>query len=166
MGADDSVDDGGASSWPVDEDDNASEVSSELEDDRGNSNSSLVMESSKEDYEETIENMQENYSDGWLLSEDDQEKVGDHWLKSLDEQRGETLNNLGIELQSQAAQHGPHVKISAITGVGLQELLELIDEKLKTQDETLKAQNVVERGFFDRKWRPSRTDDAGMAVEQ
>ncbi|KAF2283803.1 hypothetical protein GH714_015979 [Hevea brasiliensis] len=156
MGDDEPLDDG-------DEDDIASELSLGLEDDKANS--SLAVECSEGDFEETIDNIQDNYSDGWLLSGDDQENVGDHWLKSLDDQRGETLYNSGTEtkLQSQA---GPHVKISAITGVGLQELLELVDERLKTQDETLKAQNVVERGFFDRKWRPSRADDAGMAVEQ
>ncbi|KAJ9177407.1 hypothetical protein P3X46_012629 [Hevea brasiliensis] len=156
MSDDEPLDDG-------DEDDIASEISSGLEDDKANS--SLAVECSEGDFEETIDNIQDNCSDGWLLSGDDQENVGDHWLKSLDDQRGETLNNSGTEtkLQSQA---GPHVQISAITGVGLQELLELIDERLKTQDETLKAQNVVERGFFDRKWRPSHADDAGMAVEQ
>ncbi|KAJ3672816.1 hypothetical protein LUZ60_006190 [Juncus effusus] len=43
-----------------------------------------------------------------------------------------------------------HVKTSAIMGVGLQELLELIEERLEEK-------NVVQRnlGPFDRKWRPS-----------
>lgn len=61
---------------------------------------------------------------------------------------------------------GPDVKTSAVTGVGLQELLELIDEKLKAQDERAKSQHIVERGIFDRKWRPPRDNNAGIAVEQ
>ncbi|KDP32120.1 hypothetical protein JCGZ_12581 [Jatropha curcas] len=162
MGADESLD---ASSWSTDEDDNASEISSEAKDDKANISSGV--KDGEGDIEEIIDEDQGDYSDGWLLSENDQEMVNDQWLKSLDDQQGETLNDSGIEkdLQPQA-QHGPHLKISAITGVGLQELLELIDERLKTQDETLKTQNVVERGFFDRKWRPSHTDDAGVAVQQ
>ncbi|KAL9378696.1 hypothetical protein Peur_030031 [Populus x canadensis] len=119
---------------------------------------------SEGDFEETIDNEQDDYSGDWLLSGDDQEMVGDHWLKTLDEQRDEALNDVGMEkvLQCQA-QHGPHLKISAMTGVGLQELLELIDDRLKTQDEKFKEQNVVERGFFNKKWRPPRTEDAGIA---
>ena len=46
----------------------------------------------------------------------------------------------------------PDVKTSAITKVGLQELLELIDDKLKKE-------KVVERTVFDRKWRPPREQD-------
>ncbi|KAF3320473.1 GTP-binding protein [Carex littledalei] len=44
-----------------------------------------------------------------------------------------------------------HVKTSALTGAGLQELLQLIDQKLEKQ------RNVVQRSYgpFDRKWRPS-----------
>jgi hypothetical protein len=44
-----------------------------------------------------------------------------------------------------------HVKTSAVMGVGLQELLQLIDQKLEEQI------NVVQRSYgpFDRKWRPS-----------
>ena len=122
---------------------------------------------SEGDFEETIDNEQDDYSGDWLLSGDDQEMVGDHWLKTLDEQRDEALNDLGMEkvLQCQA-RHGPHLKISAMTGVGLQELLELIDDRLKTQDEKFKEQNVVERGFFNKKWRPPRTEDAGIAAAE
>lgn len=122
---------------------------------------------SEGDFEETIDNEQDDYSGDWLLSGDDQEMVGDHWLKTLDEQRDEALNDLGMEkvLQCQA-QHGPHLKISAMTGVGLQELLELIDDRLKTQDEKFKEQNVVERVFFNKKWRPPRIEDAGIAAAE
>ncbi|XP_011031330.1 PREDICTED: GTP-binding protein At3g49725, chloroplastic [Populus euphratica] len=122
---------------------------------------------SEGDFEETPDNEQDDYSGDWLLSGDDQEMVGDHWLKTLDEQRDEALNDLGMQevLQCQA-QHGPHLKISAVTGVGLQELLELIDDRLKTQDEKFKEQNVVERGFFNKKWRPPRTEDAVIAAAE
>ncbi|KAI7747194.1 hypothetical protein M8C21_029555 [Ambrosia artemisiifolia] len=51
----------------------------------------------------------------------------------------------------------PHVKTSGITRVGLQELLELIDDKLKTD-------KVVERSVFDRKWRPPQKQDTGVVV--
>jgi len=71
-----------------------------------------------------------------------------------------SVENAGAMLPS-----GPHVKTSAITGVGLQELMELIDEKLSSQDEKLKGAQVVERNLFDRKWRPSHTQDSSIAVE-
>lgn len=47
-----------------------------------------------------------------------------------------------------------HVKTSAVMGVGLQELLQLIDQKLGEQ------RNVVQRSYgpFDRKWRPSYSE--------
>jgi hypothetical protein len=52
------------------------------------------------------------------------------------------------------------VKTSAVTGTGLQELLQLIDRKLSGQE------TVVQRsdGIFDRKWRPSM--DSEKAAEQ
>ncbi|CAL4918815.1 unnamed protein product [Urochloa decumbens] len=60
-------------------------------------------------------------------------------------------------------QHVPtcHVKTSAVAGIGLQELLALIDRKLTEQ------QNIVQRSYgpFDRKWRPSSVDDE-KAAEQ
>jgi hypothetical protein len=54
------------------------------------------------------------------------------------------------------------VKTSAVTGIGLQELLTLIDTKLTEQ------QNVVQRSYgpFDRKWRPPCTMDDEKAAEQ
>ncbi|KAM0915584.1 hypothetical protein ACQ4PT_010751 [Festuca glaucescens] len=53
-----------------------------------------------------------------------------------------------------------HVKTSAVTGTGLQELLQLIDRKLSGQE------TVVQRsyGIFDRKWKPSM--DSEKAAEQ
>ncbi|KAK3146217.1 hypothetical protein QOZ80_3BG0263120 [Eleusine coracana subsp. coracana] len=54
-----------------------------------------------------------------------------------------------------------HVKTSAVTGTGLQELLGLIDKKLTEQ------QMVVQRSYgpFDRKWRPCSMDGE-KAAEQ
>lgn len=54
-------------------------------------------------------------------------------------------------------EYTPHVKTSGITRVGLQELLELIDDKLKTDE-------VVERSVFDRKWRPPQKQDTSAVV--
>ncbi|KAL6843623.1 hypothetical protein ACP4OV_026685 [Aristida adscensionis] len=55
-----------------------------------------------------------------------------------------------------------HVKTSAVTGEGLQELLALIDRKLNEQ------QNIVQRSYgpFDRKWRPSYSMDGEKVAEQ
>jgi len=55
-----------------------------------------------------------------------------------------------------------HAKTSAVTGIGLQELLALIDTKLTEQ------QNVVQRSYgpLDRKWRPSCSMDDEKAAEQ
>lgn len=54
-----------------------------------------------------------------------------------------------------------HVKTSAVTGTGLQELLELIDRKLTEQ------QTIVQRSYgpFNRKWRPCSMDGE-KAAEQ
>ncbi|XP_024185207.1 GTP-binding protein At3g49725, chloroplastic [Rosa chinensis] len=107
----------------------------------------------------------EAMDDQELDSEDNQ----DHWgeeggfsmgPKTLNDRQSEYPKDWAVEKQLQSrAPSGPHVRTSAITGVGLQELLELIDEKLKVP-------NVLEKGVFDRKWRPSRTEEAGLAVEQ
>nr|GMC67991.1 GTP-binding protein At3g49725, chloroplastic [Ipomoea batatas] len=55
----------------------------------------------------------------------------------------------------------PHVKTSALTGVGLQELLELIDERA-----TQTPQDTPDATIFNRKWRPPRTEDADIAIGQ
>ncbi|KAL8266187.1 hypothetical protein R6Q59_003531 [Mikania micrantha] len=65
---------------------------------------------------------------------------------------GETKSDLNSRLE-----FSPHVKTSGVTRVGLQELLELIDDKLKTDI-------VVERSVFDRKWRPPRKEGADVVV--
>ncbi|XP_048232306.1 GTP-binding protein At3g49725, chloroplastic [Ricinus communis] len=166
MDVDHSADDVDGSSWSGDEDgDIASEISSRIEDNKGNN--CLEAQNGEGDIEETLDSVEGEYSDGWLLSGDEQELVGDNWLKTLDDQQCKASDNPGVgkDILSQA-EHGPHVKTSAITGVGLQELLVLVDERLKTQDEMLKAQNVVGRDLFYRKWRPSRADDTEAAVGQ
>lgn len=56
------------------------------------------------------------------------------------------------------AQDVQRVETSAIMGVGLQELLSLIDEKLSTQ-------RSLEKRSFDHKWRPPYSADAEAAVE-
>ncbi|XP_071693232.1 GTP-binding protein At3g49725, chloroplastic-like [Rutidosis leptorrhynchoides] len=55
-------------------------------------------------------------------------------------------------------EYSPHIKTSAKTRVGLQELLVAIDDKLKTKEE------VVERTIVDRKWRPPQVHDTGVVV--
>ena len=131
MNADCSVGVNDGNSWSIDEDgDIESEITSGVEDVKANS--SLGAEDGEGDLEENMDGVEGDYSDGWLLSEDDQKLVGENWLKTLDVQRVKTLNDPGMEMVMQSqAQHGPYIKTSTITGVGLQELLELINERLK-----------------------------------
>ncbi|KAK8710335.1 hypothetical protein V6N13_145665 [Hibiscus sabdariffa] len=97
-------------------------------------------------------------SDGWLLSGDD--SADDYWYTRNEQQQAETCNECKVEKDAEAQPgHVPDVKVSAVTGVGLQQLLELIDEKLKVQDEQLKSEKVVGNSFINRKWRPPRTQD-------
>ncbi|KAJ0097745.1 hypothetical protein Patl1_28462 [Pistacia atlantica] len=106
-----------------------------------------------------------DYSDGWLLSEDDRDNVDEYWKSPDDQQRELTKIDLTEKDSQSQDQHAPDVKISAITGVGLQELLQIIDERLKILDNKQKATNVVERDIFHKKWRPPRTEDSSIAVE-
>ncbi|PPD86035.1 hypothetical protein GOBAR_DD17036 [Gossypium barbadense] len=115
--------------------------------------------------QQTMDDKQDDYSDGWLLSEDD--TADDYWNTLNEQQQAETSNECKVEKDSESQpQHVPHVKVSALTGVGLQELLELIDEKLKVQDDQLKSEKVVGNSYIDRKWRPPRKEDEEVAVEQ
>ncbi|KAK9284974.1 hypothetical protein L1049_024156 [Liquidambar formosana] len=160
--------DDGASSFPeAEEDDVASELSAGESVEHSDDYNDTVSELSIGNLEETMDDDQQgDISDGWLSSGDGQMTVDDQggssmgWkiLNDRQSESSEDFRMIGKDSHSQA-QHVPHVKTSAVTGVGLQELLVLIDEKLKTQ-------KVLERGSFDRKWRPPRTDDAGIAVEQ
>lgn len=107
---------------------------------------------------ETIEEKRE-YSDGWLYEEDtfvNEDEFCSPSSSAADQQIKDVV----------VGPSGPDVKVSAITGVGLQELMELIDKKLSSQEEELKPSHVVERNVFDRKWRPSWTQDSSITVEQ
>ncbi|KAA3474066.1 GTP-binding protein chloroplastic-like [Gossypium australe] len=115
--------------------------------------------------QQTMDDKQDDYSDGWLLSEDD--TADDYWNTLNEQQQAETSNECKVEKDSESQpQHVPHVKVSALTGVGLQKLLELIDEKLKVQDDQLKSEKVVENSYIGRKWRPPRKEDEEVAIEQ
>ncbi|KAL2316861.1 hypothetical protein Fmac_030737 [Flemingia macrophylla] len=140
-----------------------SEAFAETEKDYAGSISNLENEGPKEvvnhnDYEA----MQEkgDYSDGWLY-DDDMVDEGEFCSPSTvaDQQNESFKMDNGVVKDNLTGQSGPHVKTSAITGVGLQELMELIDKKLSVQDK--KSAQVVERSSYDRKWRPSRNQESG-----
>ncbi|KAJ0253720.1 GTP-binding protein [Hirschfeldia incana] len=104
--------------------------------------------------EDQIQN-QEDDSDEWLLSED--ENVSDSELWKVPE----------VAKVDAAQKSGPDVRVSALTGVGLKELMYLIDEKLNGEDEKRKSETIVERNDFQsRKWRPSFKDDEEFAAGQ
>lgn len=89
----------------------------------------------------------------------------------LDDQKMETFNEMRVKGQGldshSETEHAPHVKTSAVSGVGLQELLELIDGKLVQIDKDQESsQRVIGRSEFDRKWRPPQADKIDIAVEQ
>ncbi|KAA8546613.1 hypothetical protein F0562_002648 [Nyssa sinensis] len=164
MGADEYPDDGeddevNNCSGAEDDDMASKRLSEEQVDDYDND---IVSELSSEDLEKSMDDQQGDYSDGRLSSGNGQETLDDQgggW-ESLDDQRSELPKDRRSvkEVSYPQPQSVPHAKTSAIMGVGLQELLELIDEKLKTH-------TVVERSSFDRKWRPPRGEEAGVAVE-
>ncbi|XP_060191613.1 GTP-binding protein At3g49725, chloroplastic isoform X1 [Lycium barbarum] len=112
---------------------------------------------------EVIDDQQGNYSDEWLVSVDEQDSWVDYNGSSVGCGSAEVQqNDPSKKWEVVGSESGPHVKTSALTGVGLQELLELLDEKLKPQ-------KTVEKDIFDRKWRPPRTrteEDSRIAVEQ
>lgn len=164
MGDDEYQDDGEMNSLSREEDENLASDSVDGEPmdscgaDDADNNKGIVSELSPGD------NLGD-YSDGWLLSEDDQENVDEYW-KTPDDQQSEPTKIDLMENDSQSQdQHAADVKISAITGVGLQELLQIIDERLKILDNKQKAPNVVEGDIFHRKWRPPRAEDSSIAVE-
>ncbi|KAK1383171.1 GTP-binding protein, chloroplastic [Heracleum sosnowskyi] len=105
-----------------------------------------------------------DYTDGWLASEDVQATLSDNdgsslGCKNTDDVEESSCMTSDHGSQCQPVNAGPHVKTSALTGVGLQELLELIDERLGVQ-------NVVHRNVFNSKWRPPDADEAVAAAEQ
>ena len=90
-----------------------------------------------EDLGESMNKNHNDYSHGWLLSGDEQDNVEEEFWKAAEDQQPESTKDVCVmEKDSQSQdQHAPDVKISARTGVGLQELLEIIDERLKTLDD-------------------------------
>ncbi|KAK6151124.1 hypothetical protein DH2020_016056 [Rehmannia glutinosa] len=109
---------------------------------------------------------QDDYSDDWLSGDDEQ----DPWVgydgrsvgrENVKDQQNEFSGDWKAAAKSSQSQSEStcHVKTSAVSGVGLQELLEIIDEKLGPGP-------VVERSVFDRKWRPPCSEDNEIAVEQ
>ncbi|KAL8143363.1 LOW QUALITY PROTEIN: hypothetical protein V2J09_016395 [Rumex salicifolius] len=95
----------------------------------------------------------DDYSDGWSTSEEEQVKSSDQ-------------DGLPDDIDRFESETTPHVKTSALTGVGLQELLALVDEKLVAIEDEEKSNRIVGRGEFDRKWRPpSRVKEDDIAVE-
>lgn len=104
-----------------------------------------------------------DYTDGWLAPEDVQATLSDNDGSSLGckntndlQENSCTVSDNGSQCQPENV--GPHVKTSSLTGVGLQELLELIDERLEVQ-------KVVHRSVFNSKWRPPDADEV-VAAEQ
>lgn len=142
------------------------QLSGEDLDEYDDNDDNIVCEQSPGDPEGMMYDDQGDSSDGWLASGDGQEMWGDHDGSSLgletpdgppkDSSKDCRITNKDSQCRPESV---PHVKTSAKMGVGLQELLELIDERLKTQ-------KVVQRSPFDRKWRPPRADETGIAVEQ
>ncbi|KAF5188513.1 Gtpase hflx [Thalictrum thalictroides] len=100
----------------------------------------------------TDEDSQGEFRDNLVVNADSQR------LKTDEDSEGEVRDNLVVNADSLSQDVQP-VETSAVMGVGLQELLNLIDEKLNKQ-------NVVERSFdsFNRKWRPPRNVEADTAV--
>ncbi|GMH25191.1 hypothetical protein Nepgr_027034 [Nepenthes gracilis] len=157
---------GGGSISRVEDDDMASELSPRESEEGNNRNSNGRWLGDEE-----IEDQQSDYSDGWLAP-GDSEVCSEDWVYSsmgwaFDEQTQEPFSELmsGKDSDSQS-KPTPPVKTSAITGVGLQELLELIDEKIGAIVENRDSNRKVERFEFDRKWRPPRPRDAAMVVEK
>ncbi|KHN38377.1 GTP-binding protein, chloroplastic [Glycine soja] len=146
------------------EDDVKSEVLPEREKDRAGSISGAENEGIKEVDCEGMEE-KEDYSDGWLYDDDLVDEDEFCSPSTVADQQNESYKkDNSVVKDGSIGQSGPHVKTSAVTGVGLQELLELIDKKLSVQNK--KGARVVERSIYDRKWRPSHNQESGIAVEQ
>ncbi|XP_022945023.1 GTP-binding protein At3g49725, chloroplastic [Cucurbita moschata] len=125
-----------------------------------------VSQLSQKDLGNTIEGEESDWCEDWLAEDDDDQNP---WVdENCYSEAQEASEDQGMrkDVQPPGGQFGPHVRISAKFGVGLRELLELIDDKLKVdQDERLKTQNVLERSIFERKWRPSQMEANGAAEQ-
>ncbi|KAL8472849.1 hypothetical protein ACS0TY_029897 [Phlomoides rotata] len=94
----------------------------------------------------------------WIANEDE----ADSWVSYDDCTIGrDTVNGKPNEVSGEShLEPTGHVKTSAATGVGLQELLELIDDKLRP------CETKEERSIFNRKWRPPRSEDNEITIER
>lgn len=157
------------------EDVQASDLSEEGNNDLASEQSLLSAENdqagSSNEYElsngniEAMDEKKYDDSDDWLASEDEQNRSNNEEdsscpLKTTDDQQIQCSKDLHIS----QGQSGAHVKTSAITRVGLRVLLQLIDERLRDQDNKSKAKYVVERSIIDRKWRAPREEEIEVAV--
>ncbi|KAM7516415.1 hypothetical protein LguiA_005998 [Lonicera macranthoides] len=136
-------------------------LSEDVDDDADNT---VVSELFPADHVDTMgEEVKDDYSDGWLSAEDGPDAWDDHGSPLSVEKDGPDFQqkelSIGKISHSQTESPVPRVETSAVTGVGLQELLELIDDKLKSQ-------RVVKSNIINRKWRPPREEDSGIVVEQ
>lgn len=116
--------------------------------------------------EEDISSGEANYTDGWLSCREEQESWVDYDNCSLGSETSDNQQKefswdwrAAVKRSQSQPESTVHIKTSAVTGVGLEELLELIDERLPHVQ-------AVERSIFDRKWRPPRDADSKLAVQQ
>ncbi|KAM7520368.1 hypothetical protein LguiB_019330 [Lonicera macranthoides] len=136
-------------------------LSEDIDDDADNT---VVSELFPADHVDTMgEEVKDDYSDGWLSAEDGPDVWDDHDSPLSVEKDGPDYQqkelSIGKISHSQTESPVPRVETSAVTGVGLQELLELIDGKLQSQ-------RVVKSNIINRKWRPPREEDSRIVVEQ
>ncbi|KAG9145908.1 hypothetical protein Leryth_019578 [Lithospermum erythrorhizon] len=131
------------------------------------------------DIDKTSDEKLSDCSDEWLESGDEHDLGVDHEGSSVgrgasNDQQKDSATDLriidrypwkksSVEDPTCHLQFTPHVKTSAITGVGLQELLELIDEKLKGEEVPSSGDS---NSILHRKWRPSKLEHTGLAVGQ
>ncbi|CAD5192009.1 unnamed protein product [Musa acuminata subsp. malaccensis] len=144
-----------SSGKPVDEDDDA-----------------MASEFSQEESLDNADDVASEFSCGEHMDDNDDYDDGDIASDVSTEEVMENFDNKDVDslVECDVKDSGDHhesktincVKTSAITGVGLQELLNLIDQKLN------KEESDEKRTFFpcDRKWRPSDTADDEKAAEQ
>lgn len=112
---------------------------------------------------DSVDDQEDDVSEGWETGDDAQQEnhlVGFTCI-SMDDKQGESMESLPKLDTCFKPQDVQRLETSAIMGVGLQELLNAIDEKLNSL-------RVVEKSnvdCFDRKWRPPQRVDTGAAVE-
>lgn len=142
------------------ENDMASELSPEPIDE-----DDMVSELSQEQNQENFDDMAAEFSDE-PIAEDDMasDLSAEEGLEDIDEQEaGSPVDWKMTDPAILNESNKPNcVRTSAVMGVGLQELLNLIDEKLNAQ----KPSEQDKFGPYDKKWRPSYTVDDEKAAEQ